>query len=174
VRPLTAATGVWIDGGDGSGLIARYIGTRVERELTAVLTRGGVIGGTSAGALIWGSQSLLFRARPGAPRSYVPTAADLLIPDVHEAAFGLLSNVCIVPHFAEFRMQAALEKRLAAQPGLLGIGIDEATALEVHGDVGRVLGRGNVTIYDGRAHGGRAYLVLGEGARYDLHRRIAL
>ena len=52
VRPLTAATGVWIDGGTQSLLSDAYLGTEVERQLMALLARGGVIGGTSAGAAI--------------------------------------------------------------------------------------------------------------------------
>src|SRR4051812_34337157 len=50
IKPLTEATGVWLGGGDQSRLIAAYRGTAVERELRHLLDRGGVVGGTSAGA----------------------------------------------------------------------------------------------------------------------------
>ena len=49
---LRDATGVWISGGDQARLTALYGGTPVERELAGVLRRGGVVGGTSAGASV--------------------------------------------------------------------------------------------------------------------------
>ena len=51
-RPLDDATGVWFGGGDQSRVTEVYLGTGVERALHRVLDRGGVIGGTSAGAAI--------------------------------------------------------------------------------------------------------------------------
>ena len=51
-RPLEDATGVWIGGGKQTALTRAYLGTEVERLLKAVLDRGGVIGGTSAGAAV--------------------------------------------------------------------------------------------------------------------------
>jgi cyanophycinase len=50
VKPLSQATGVWMSGGDQSLLVAPYRGSLVEQELRKLLARGGVIGGTSAGA----------------------------------------------------------------------------------------------------------------------------
>jgi cyanophycinase len=49
VEPLKKATGVWFGGGDQSKIAEAYLGTAVEREIVALLTRGGVVGGTSAG-----------------------------------------------------------------------------------------------------------------------------
>ena len=51
-RPLDEATGVWIGGGTQTRLSESYVDTEVERQLKALLARGGVIGGTSAGAAI--------------------------------------------------------------------------------------------------------------------------
>jgi cyanophycinase len=175
VRPLREATGVWLPGGEAGRIIVSYLGTRTEKELLALLARGGVIGGTSAGALVWGSESMIFR-QPGDGSPFVmgDTAA-LLIDDPRAVGFGALRNVLISPHFAEFRMQGALEKTMTARPQLIGIGIDEATALEVHGDIGTVFGRGHVTVYDGRSHGdAHGSLVLPAGARYDLARKVTI
>jgi cyanophycinase-like exopeptidase len=66
-----------------------------------------------------------------------------------------------------------MAKFLPAVPGLLGIGIDEDTALEVHGDVGKVLGHGAVTLFDGRNAGAKA-VALKAGSRFNLHARTAL
>ena len=173
VRPLEEANAVWIAGGEAGRILVSYLGTRTERELMKLLARGGVIGGTSAGALVWGSRSLVFRQpKDGSP--YVMGNADDLLPDdPHSVGFGALRNVVVSPHFTEFHMQASMEKEIAAHPGTLGLGVDEATALEVHGDVVRVLGRGHALIYDGRKAAG-APTILDSGARYDLVRRSVL
>lgn len=52
VEPLKKATGVWFGGGDQTKIAEAYLGTAVERELLAAVARGGVVGGTSAGAAI--------------------------------------------------------------------------------------------------------------------------
>ena len=52
VEPLKGADGVWISGGRQWRLVDAYLGTRVLAELVALHRRGGVIGGTSAGATI--------------------------------------------------------------------------------------------------------------------------
>ena len=55
VAPLKTARGVWFGGGRQWRLVDAYMGTRTQRELEAVLARGGVLGGGSAGATIQGS-----------------------------------------------------------------------------------------------------------------------
>src|SRR5262249_34743735 len=64
VAPLKTARGVWFGGGRQWRLVDAYIGTRTEREIQAVLARGGVVGGSSAGATIQGSY-LVRGAREG-------------------------------------------------------------------------------------------------------------
>jgi cyanophycinase-like exopeptidase len=98
----------------------------------------------------------------------------LRVDDPHRFCFGALLNVLVAPHFTEFRMQPSLVRTLAARPQLLAMGIDEATALEIHGNIGSVLGRGRVTIFDGKDHDGAKALVLRSGARYDLGRKAPL
>ncbi len=173
IEPLRHATGVWITGGEASWLIDSYMGTRTESELIAVLDRGGVVAGSSAGALIWGSKVLLYRAHPGASMFAIQKPEDVVIGDVRETTIGLLRNVLVAPHFTEFQSQSSMERLIPANPGLLGIGIDEDTALEVHADVGRAFGHGAVTVFDGR-HPGTKPLVLRNGARYDILRRVVL
>ena len=172
VAPLRTATAVWITGGEGGFLIARYLGTRTEHALLAVLDRGGVIGGTSAGALVWGSESMLFKAPPDHSPYHQPGPDDLLVGSPRAVGFGVLQNVLLSPHFTEFHMAPSLEKEVAARPGLLAFGIDEATALEVHGAVATVRGRGHVSVYASPPPA--LPLRLESGARYDLARRTIL
>jgi len=168
--PFQRVRGVWIDGGEAAALVGRYMGTRTEKALVEFLDRGGVIGGTSAGAKIWGSHVMVFR--PGAAsRPYAGMSADSLQPgDPHEPVFGVLRNVVIVPHFAEFKLADAVRRMVGTHPGILAVGIDEATAFEVHRDVGIVRGRGHVTVFDGNRPD-EAPLVLSDGEHYDLSER---
>jgi hypothetical protein len=62
---------------------------------------------------------------------------------------------------------------VSANPGLLGLGVDEATALEVHGVGFRVLGCGSVTVVDG-PKGAKSPLVLRSGSRYGIGKREGL
>jgi cyanophycinase len=65
--------------------------------------------------------------------------------------FGLLGYQTIVDtHFSARRRLQRLFVVIAGNPQLLGIGIDEDTALVVRGNVGEVLGAGGVTFVDGR------------------------
>jgi cyanophycinase len=170
VRPLREATAVWLPGGEAGRILVSYMGTRTERELLAVLARGGVIGGTSAGALVWGSDDLMFQAPKDGSPFMMGDAKNLRLGDPHSVGFGALENIVLSPHYTEFHMQPSLAKLVGTEPRLLGIGIDEATALEVHGDLGLVLGRGHVTIVDSRAGAASPILALAAGSRYELTR----
>jgi cyanophycinase len=124
VRPLTEATGVWLAGGDQSRLAAVYHGTAVERELLRLLARGGVIGGTSAGASIMGSLMIT----GGNPAARVGEG------------LGLLPGVVVDQHFSQRNRLSRLLGVLAANPRYVGLGIDEQTAVVVQGHTLSVLG----------------------------------
>ena len=79
-EPLKQATGVWISGGRQGNLSNVYVGTPVERELAALLQRGGVIGGTSAGPVrrppaIGAASSSRWRSRRRSGRARAPRSA---------------------------------------------------------------------------------------------------
>ncbi len=88
VAPLRTARAVWFNGGRQWRLVDAYAGTRTEREIRAVLDRGGVIGGSSAGATIQGSY-LVRGAREG--------NAIMMAPG-YEKGFGYLEGVAVDQH----------------------------------------------------------------------------
>jgi cyanophycinase len=135
--PLREATGVWISGGRQFRLMDVYLGTHTAVELAAVLQRGGVIGGNSAGASVLAST--LIRGGPGAERVVDPE---------HREGFGFLRGVAIDQHLLARGRENDLFGVLRDNPDLLGIGLDEGTALVVTGDMASVIGRGRVAIYD--------------------------
>jgi cyanophycinase len=128
VRPLTEATAVWLDGGDQTRLTNAYHGTAVERELRRLLARGGVIGGTSAGASVMSDVMIT----GGNPHARVGTG------------FGLLSDVVIDQHFQNRKRLRRLLGVLAHHRDCLGFGIDEQTAVVVSGHRFTVIGNASV------------------------------
>jgi cyanophycinase len=130
VKPITEATGVWLSGGDQSRLVNAYRGTAVERELQKLLARGGVIGGTSAGASAMSAVMIV----GGNPRATVGTG------------FGFLPGVVIDQHFQNRKRLDRLLNVLATHPNCLGLGIDEQTAVVVRGRSVTVLGNANVRL----------------------------
>ena len=129
VEPLKQATGVWLEGGDQRRLTAAYRGTAVEKELKALLARGGVIGGTSAGAAVM---------------SDLMIAAGSIEAET-EAGFGFLPQAVVDQHWLKRNRVNRLLGVLREHPGRVGFGIDEGTALVVKGRDLTVVGSSYVT-----------------------------
>ncbi|KAK6200877.1 hypothetical protein LQW54_009461 [Pestalotiopsis sp. IQ-011] len=138
VAPLLAAGGVFFDGGRQWRLVDAYAGTKAERAFQAVLDRGGVISGSSAGASIQAS----FLARGDTENNQV------MIGD-HTVGFGYLKNAAIDQHVLVRNRQFDMFDILKVHPELLGVAIDENTALVVHKNEATVLEGTYVLIYDG-------------------------
>ena len=134
---IERAGGVWFGGGRQWRLVDAYGGTRSEQAFHDVPARGGVIGGSSAGATIQGS----YLARGDTENNQV------MMGD-HEAGFGFIQNIAIDQHVLARNRQFDLFTILDAKPELLGVGIDEGTAMIVRGDTFTVLGRSYVLVYD--------------------------
>jgi cyanophycinase len=164
VRPIRDARGVFFGGGRQWRLADAYLGTRTHRELDALLARGGVVGGTSAGATILGS----FLVRGDTKGN------ELMIGD-HVEGMAFMKNTAIDQHLLRRNRQFDLVPVIERYPHLLGIGIDEDTAIVVSGDRFDVIGRGYVAIYDSHRvvpPDGRFYF-LAPGDRFDLVKREA-
>lgn len=163
VAPLRTAGGVWFAGGRQWHLVDSYLGTRTEAEFRAVLDRGGVIGGTSAGASILASY-LVRGAREGNTVMMAPS---------YEQGFGYLRNVAIDQHVVARDRLGDLPLVLAKHPSLLGISEDEGTAWIVRGDQAEIVGRNKAFVYGGHdaTDPGVPYLTLHPGDRYDLAQR---
>lgn len=159
--PLREAAAVWITGGRQWRLTDAYLGTRTERELHALLARGGVIGGSSAGATIQGSY--LVR---GSPRNNT-----IMMSPGHEQGFGFLRDSAIDQHVNTRGRAEDLRPVLRRHPHLLGIALDEGTALVVTGDTGVVRGAGVARFLTGAE---APALDLRAGERFDLAARVRI
>jgi cyanophycinase len=177
VAPIREADAVWFTGGRQWRIADAYLETLAETEIRNVLRRGGVIGGSSAGASIQGS--FLVRGDTKGSR--------ILIGD-HQRGFGFIRNSAIDQHVIPRKRQAGLIEVLTDpdqrmdktinREALLGIGIDEATAIVVRKNEFEVIGRkkGVVLIYDptkwtSSTAATDKYLTLTPGAKYNLEQR---
>ncbi len=164
VAPLRRARGVFFGGGRQWRLADAYLNTRTHRELFALLEREGVISGSSAGASIMGS--FLVRG---------DTETNSVMMGDHLEGFALLKNVGIDQHLLRRNRHFDLLEVIEAHPELLGIGLDENTAIIVEGDRFEVIGQSYAVIYDSQRQippDGRFYF-LAPGDRYDLASREA-
>jgi cyanophycinase len=143
VALLDDATGIFMSGGSQLKLSQRFPGTPLGEALHRAHERGAVIGGTSAGASIM-SQFMIYMGDEGiTPRQRHSQLS---------AGLGLLEGVIIDQHFAQRSRYGRLMAMVAASPSLLGIGIDEDTAIEVRDrQVFTVHGSGAVFVLDCRA-----------------------
>jgi cyanophycinase len=174
-RALEKANGVWFGGGRQWHLVDSYKGTLTEKMFRSVLDRGGVIGGSSAGATIQGS----FLTR-GDTKDNQTMMGD------HQEGFGYVTNIAIDQHVLARNRQFDMYGILKERPELLGIGIDENTAVIVQGDIMEVLGASYVLIYDGKfwsregsdqkilPRGDMLFYMLKQGDRYNLRKREVL
>lgn len=158
---IASATGVYIEGGRQPLLAEAYLNTKTHQELQNLLDRGGVIAGNSAGATIQGS----FMVRNEGAPDYGST--NIYDPKYPSEGFGFLKNAAIDQHITARGRQYDLAEVLKIHPGLLGIGIDENTAIHVQGDQFTVLGSGTVFVHNGPP----PFVRLRRGQRYDLRER---
>lgn len=154
LKPLREATGVYFTGGRQWRIAEVYLNTKVHQELFALLARGGVIGGSSAGASIQGS--FLWRGDTRGPQH--------LIGD-HTQGLGFLKLSAIDQHILVRNRQHDLDAFIKAAPEFIGIGIDESTAIVVTGDEFEVIGKSYVAVHQA---GREKFFFLRPGQRYDL------
>jgi cyanophycinase len=127
---MKSATGVWFGGGRQWNFVDAYEGTTAIELFHDVLRRGGVIGGSSAGATIQGE--FLVRGHP--------LGNTVMMAEGYERGFAFLPGVAIDQHFAQRGRQPDLLPVIKRHPKLLGIGIDEGTAVVVTGSKAEVIG----------------------------------
>lgn len=162
-EPLRHATAVFIDGGRQWRLADAYLGTAVEREIKALLSRGGIVMGGSAGASI--QASFLVRGAPSTPK-YPDGDNTIVMSPGHEAGFGLLPDSAIDRHVDARGREEDLDVVVKKHPELLGIGINQGAAIVVHGDSFFVVS-GQAAIHEAK----KAYYYVSAGQSFNLGTR---
>jgi cyanophycinase len=176
---IEAATGIFITGGDQLKLTALLGGTPLAEAIRRRSRAGCVIGGTSAGASVAPEHMLAYGGGGLTPRKAMMQFAPGL---------GLVHGIVVDQHFGARNRAGRLMTAVAHNPDLIGVGLDEDTAVEINAD-GQMLalGRGVIMIVDGMdaSHSdihrvpehaplaifGLRVHTLSEGCRFDLHSR---
>jgi cyanophycinase len=164
--PLREADAVWFNGGRQWNIVDSYAGTLTYREFHKVLERGGVIGGSSAGATIQGDY--LVRGAIAGPQIMMSPEPN------HQRAFQFLRHTAIDQHINTRNRWDDLIPVIQKYPDLLGIGLSEATAIVVHGDRFEVIGAWKVAVHDNTRlyqPWEKPYYVLSAGDVYNMQTR---
>ena len=147
VKDLRNATAVWFNGGRQWNIVDSYAGTLTYKEFHKVLERGGVIGGSSAGATIQGEY--LVRGDTTGPNVMMTAEPN------HQKAFEFLRKSAIDQHINARNRWDDLIPVIKKWPNLLGIGLSEGTAIVVKGDTFEVMGKWKVAVHDNTRSGSR-------------------
>jgi cyanophycinase len=163
---LSDATAVWFTGGRHFHIVDSYAGTLTYTEFHKVLERGGVIGGSSAGATIQGDY--LVR---GDSRTNTIVMTD---EPNHQKGFEFLRRSAIDQHIDARSRWDDLIPVIKRYPNLIGIGLSEDTAIVVKGDQFEVMGKSKVAIHDNTrkyAPWQKPYYLLVAGDIYNMRTR---
>jgi len=178
--------GVFFSGGVQTRLMDILLDTPLLQKLLEVYAAGAVIGGTSAGAAVMSEFMITGDERreveEGQEFSTLETANIVTVPGL-----GFIETAVIDQHFVRRKRHNRLISVICERPGLLGIGIDESTALWMKPDLTmEVIGSGCVLIYDASEASVRilpdrsfsshnmALHILKEGDRFDSRSRKVL
>jgi len=149
---LEGAKVVFFTGGDQLKITSQLGDSAVYQNIERIYQEGGTVAGTSAGASVM-SETMLVSG--DAEQSHQIGKMLAMAPGL-----GLIQNVVVDQHFAERGRLSRLLGAIAQNPRHLGMGIDENTAVIVHGQESlEVIGKGAVYVLDGS---GSTYSNLGE------------
>ncbi len=141
-RIVSESTGIFFTGGDQLRITSILGGTKVYEALHAANKAGVVIAGTSAGASAMSRTMIVEGNDNDAARKCTLKMAPGL---------GLLEAALIDQHFHQRGRIGRLTCGVAENPSILGIGIDEDTAIRLFPDNHfEVIGSNSVTVVDGR------------------------
>lgn len=163
---LRDADAVWFNGGRQWNIVDSYATTQTYRAFHQVLERGGVIGGSSAGATIQGE----YLVRGDTSGADVMMTAE---PN-HQWAFKFLRNTAIDQHINTRNRWDHLIPVIQKFPKFLGLGLSEATAIVVTQDRFEVIGAWKVAVHDNTRlyqPWEKPYFVLSAGDVYNMKTR---
>ena len=164
--PLKEATAVWFIGGRQWNIVDSYAGTITYDAFHDILSRGGVVGGSSAGATIQGD----YLVRGDTSGSEIVMTEE----KNHLKGFEFLRRSAIDQHINTRNRWDHIIPVIAAHPELLGIGLSERTAIIVTKDKFEVVGAWKVAVHDNTRlyqPWEKPYFVLSEGDVFNMRTR---
>lgn len=147
---LENVKGVYFTGGDQSRLTKALLGSKLLERIKEIYYKGGVIGGTSAGAAVM--SSVMITGEELINKDTVNVFNSITKGNIKTAeGFGFIKNAIVDQHFLKRKRTNRLISIVLARPNLIGIGIDESTAIIASPDnTFEVLGESLVTVFDAR------------------------
>jgi cyanophycinase len=157
-KRLDGVTGIWFGGGDQVLLTKALLHTPVEAAIRRRYAEGAVVGGTSAGAAVMSTPMITGdEKKPGGSRPPAKDSTDAWMTIAREnvvttEGFAFVPGAIVDQHFLRRRRHNRLISLVLENPSLVGVGIDESTALEVPpSGPWRILGESAAFVVDARA-----------------------
>ena len=138
VAAIDEADLIWVRGGNQNLLMDALAGTEIPEAIRRRFREGAVVGGTSAGAAVM-SRVMIAGRDP----------KDRNAPRLSEG-LGLWPEVIVDQHFLRRMRLDRLTGAVLGHPDLVGVGIDESTAVVVSGRQFEVIGASEVVVLDAR------------------------
>lgn len=185
-RLLAESGGIFFSGGVQTRITEAILDTPIHQMIKQLYEQGAVIAGTSAGAAVMSELMItgdeMRKPEEGHEFETIESGNVIL-----SRGLGLIKTAIIDQHFATRKRHNRLISVVAGHPELVGVGIDESTAIIVNPDqTFVVIGEKNVIVYDpskaqvnirnDRAISVRGLImhVLLDGERYDLKKKRPL
>jgi cyanophycinase len=144
---LRNATLIYITGGDQNRFMEAISGTPVEEAIKTCYLNGGMIAGTSAGAAVMSEK--MITGNELKRQDYRETFRTIEANNIElGTGLGFLTTAIVDQHFIWRSRHNRLITAIIEHPELIGIGIDEATAILVKGNLAEVIGESQVLVYE--------------------------
>lgn len=143
---LRKAALIFITGGDQNRFMSAVGGTPAEKAIMDCYQRGGMIAGTSAGAAVM-SRIMITGRELRYPNADEDSFRTIEKDNIETArGLGLLKSTIIDQHFLKRKRMNRLVTAVLENPGQLGVGIDESTAILVRKNQATVIGESQVVL----------------------------
>jgi len=143
VDSLAGAKLIYILGGDQTRFMKSVLNTPVYTAIHKAYQNGSTIAGTSAGAAVM--SKYMITGKQLLDTVYKETFNKLWYKNIEfTEGMGLLQNTIIDQHFLKRNRYNRLISALASHPDLVCVGIDESTAIIVHGNKATIAGDSQV------------------------------
>ena len=151
IEKLNGVTGIFFSGGVQTRLMRTIGSTPFAERIFQLYKAGAVIGGTSAGAAVMSEMMITGdEKRPDKRGDRVFNRIEG-VNIITENGFGFLNSVIVDQHFVRRKRHNRLISLIIENPKLVGIGIDESTAVIVYPDrTYEIIGENSVVFYDAR------------------------
>ncbi len=137
---------IYISGGDQNRFMEVVQGTDIETTIHEAYKNGSLVGGTSAGAAVM--SKIMITGNELKHPEYNSTFRNLEIDNIETATgLGLITNVIVDQHFVKRSRYNRLLTAIMEFPEMIGIGIDESTAILVSGRTIEVVGESQVVVF---------------------------